>query len=225
MIQPNRKFYKKYLDTLEKKFDGELEAAERVFATVNRILIYFGYLKITKKMKVLDIGSGDGKFAEVCKSKNLETYGVDGSQGIDLEKNKINFDDNAFDLIISNAVIEHLNSPTNMLNESRRLLKPTGVLIVITPNFQYAFKNFYDDPTHVRPYTSTSLSKILKINNFKEIKVFPYLINKPSFMWAMPFNFLIASLLPFKNHTFKRYPIPNFLRGNSTAMISICKIN
>ena len=55
------------------------------------------------------------------------------------------------------SVIEHIQNPTNILKEILRVLKIGGILIIITPNFKYLHKNFYDDPTHIRPYTEKSL--------------------------------------------------------------------
>ena len=46
------------------------------------------------------------------------------------------------------------------------ILKKDGYLIITTPNFKYSYKIFYDDPTHVHPYTPKSLVKILEMNNF-----------------------------------------------------------
>ena len=69
-----------------------------------------------------------------------------------------------------------MNSPTNLLKEIKRILKVDGILIIITPNFKYALKNFYDDPTHRTPYTHISIKKILKLHEFQEIEVFPFLI-------------------------------------------------
>ena len=43
--------------------------------------------------------------------------------------------------------------------------------------------------------------------------------------WKIPFKFFVASKIPFRNHTYKKFPIPNFLRGKSTSMICISEKN
>jgi hypothetical protein len=122
-----------------------------------------------------------------------------------------------------NSVIEHLSNPKNILTEIKKILTVGGVLIIITPNFKYAYRNFYDDPTHLRAYSHVSIHKLLQIFEFKNIEILPFLINKHNFFWKIHFKFFLANIIPFKNHTYTRFPIPNFLRGHSTAMMAICE--
>ncbi len=217
----NKQFFKKYLLGYETYFSNRLDDVNRIFININRLLDHKKLSKIDKSSVVLDLGSGDGSFVELCKEKEIKISSVDGSQGVNFEKDQLNFNDNTFDFVIFNSVIEHLYSPNNILSEVNRVLKSNGILITITPNFEFAYKKFYDDPTHVHPYTPKSLDKILSVNGFLKNHLFPNLINKPKFMWDMPLKFYLASILPFRNHTFKNLPIPNFLRGKSTSMIAI----
>ena len=46
---------------------------------------------------------------------------------------RLPFDDNAVDVVISSEVIEHLDDPFKYLREIRRILKPGGVLSISTP--------------------------------------------------------------------------------------------
>ena len=41
----------------------------------------------------------------------------------------------------------------------------------MTPNFKYGYDDFYDDPTHVKPYTDTSIQKLLEMFEFKKLGV------------------------------------------------------
>ena len=172
-------------------------------------------------MSNLDLGSGDKAFYKVCFNKGIEISEIDGSTGIDFEKDKLPYENNTYDVVIFTAIIEHLYNPNMILSEIYRILKKEGLLITITPNITYAFKNFYNDPTHVHPYNPISLKKVLEMNKFKNNNVYPWLVNKSNNYWKLPFKFFIASKIPFKNHTFKGFPIPQFLRGKSTAMISL----
>ncbi len=47
---------------------------------------------------------------------------------------RIPFADNSFDVCFSVEVIEHLNNPQNIINETHRILKPDGMLFLTTPN-------------------------------------------------------------------------------------------
>jgi len=101
------------------------------------------------KIKILDSGCGDGLFSVVLKEyfpdaeiisidlddnslKDAKTKGLTVIKA-DLQKN-LPFDDDFFDLIVSNQVIEHLLNPDIYLLENKRVLKKSGVLLLTTPN-------------------------------------------------------------------------------------------
>jgi SAM-dependent methyltransferase len=93
---------------------------------------------------VLDIG---------CQEKRLSSS---NSIGIDIRFNQnvniiadaqfLPFKDGAFDTVIAGEIIEHLISPALLLVEARRVLKPTGTMILTTPNpwsITYFGRNFF----------------------------------------------------------------------------------
>ena len=216
-------FFKKYIESSPVRFYTKENENENLFKNINRLLNFTGFSKIEPGSYLLDVGSGDGSFYSYCKKISVQVEFTDGSiDNIDFENDKLKFENEKFDFVLMNSVIEHLHNPINILNEIKRVLKKNGILILITPNFRYAYKNFYDDPTHVQPYTCISIERILKITDYIKINIHPFLINKPLFYWNLPFSFFLASKLPFKNHTYKNIPIPKFLRGNSTALICVC---
>lgn len=51
----------------------------------------------------------------------------------DLEKDRLDLPDASFRTILMMAVVEHLADPTNVLLESRRLLREDGFLVMTTP--------------------------------------------------------------------------------------------
>jgi ubiquinone/menaquinone biosynthesis C-methylase UbiE len=52
---------------------------------------------------------------------------------------KLPFQDEAFSLIFSRSVFEHLPEPTQVIDEFQRVLRPNGVCIILTPNrFDYS---------------------------------------------------------------------------------------
>lgn len=52
----------------------------------------------------------------------------------DLEGRSLPAADSSFDLVIMDNVIEHMYNPRSVLEECMRVLKPSGVLAVMTPN-------------------------------------------------------------------------------------------
>jgi len=187
---------------------------------INTMLDRYKLAKISEKKKFLDIGQGDGSFVNFLQHLDVNSNGCD-IDTVNLEKDRLPFNDNTYDFAMMYSVIEHVNNSENLLNEAYRVLKLGGVLIIITPNFKYSFKTFYDDPTHTKPFTNISLKKILEIYSFKNITVQPWTTNCLNFIWSLPFAFYYCSkILRFRNDT--KLPIPKFLKGQSDTMISVC---
>jgi len=103
---------------------------------------------------------------------------------------KLNIPSNSMDYITLLAVIEHIDNPTNLLKEIKRILKKGGYLIITTPNIRWKWllelmaylriisKNEIDD--HKIYYSTKSIISSLSSNGFnkKNIKVHKYPLNK-----------------------------------------------
>ncbi len=101
-------------------------------------------------MKVLDAAAGNGYLTNWMINQGLSVTPVDiareqwavkgvACEEIDLNQ-KLPYPDRSFDLIVSVETIEHLENPYHILREFSRLLKPSGFLIVSTPNV-HSFKS------------------------------------------------------------------------------------
>ena len=90
---------------------------------------------------------------------------------VNLDKESSYHKDSSFDVIYSKSFIEHLNNPSFFLSEAHRLLKPGGQLITLTPDWDSQFKNFFDDYTHIRPFTLKSLEEIQVAAGFRNVRV------------------------------------------------------
>ena len=147
-----------------------------------------------KKIRFLEIGSGKGTHLRIFSSiLNGEFYGADVEPhkvenctvfAVDLENDPLSFDDNYFDVIFSKSVIEHVRNTENFLSEAKRVLKPGGILVIMTPDWQSQMKCFYDDPTHVKPFTKHSMSAVLSMKEFREIRIQDFM-QLPS-TWKFP---------------------------------------
>jgi len=144
---------------------------------------------------LLDIGSGRGNALVGFMRNGLAVKGVDidpislsnvDIQKCDLEKDKLPFEDNTFDYIYSKSVIEHISNTQHFVKEIYRVLKPNGVVVCLTPDWKTDYKMFWDDPTHVKPFTKKGFRKAFELEDFTDIKCerfyqLPFLWKHPSF--------------------------------------------
>ncbi|MDT0688341.1 class I SAM-dependent methyltransferase [Salegentibacter sp. F188] len=120
--------------------------------------------------KVLDIGAGEGDFADYCQKKDIYLYdGNPESVALLKEKHKntfygklplLPFEKDFFDLIHLSHVIEHLQPEDayKTLEEMGRCCKPGGKIVISTPLF---WDGFYDDLSHIKPYNPLVIEKYL----------------------------------------------------------------
>jgi 2-polyprenyl-3-methyl-5-hydroxy-6-metoxy-1,4-benzoquinol methylase len=97
--------------------------------------------------KILDIGCAYGFLLKCLKVKGHQPYGIDVSEyAVKYAKEKfglnatnqplreIKFPDNYFDVVTIWDVIEHFTDPKSEILEIHRILKPNGILSIITPD-------------------------------------------------------------------------------------------
>lgn len=145
------------------------------------------YLRINDRGIILELGCGNGDNYRIIKSlhSDIEFYGLDILPPEKVDKNIIYqqnnlenallpYPDESFDIILFIHVIEHLNNPIQLGKEINRVLKPHGLIYIETPNWismlipsfglkrnQHNPFNFFDDPSHIKPYTKQSLYEYL----------------------------------------------------------------
>lgn len=124
---------------------------------IDRVLSeYLGCENLIGK-KILDIGCGYGNISHYFAKSNT-VYAVDVEENIsdDVLKNvyfsligseELPFENNFFDIVISNHVVEHLHNQFMHLKEIHRVIKSDGVCYFATPN-----KNFICEPHYKIPF-------------------------------------------------------------------------
>lgn len=155
--------------------------------------------------RLLDIGSGKGNHLVGFSRCGYEVYGLDKRKECveilkdftvkecDIEKEPFPYEDNTFDRIFSKSVLEHVWNTDNFLNETLRVLKPGGRVVLITPAWESQYKLFWDDYTHVKAFTRKSLQNAMKINGFQNVKVTMFL--QLPFIWKYPYLRFITRLI------------------------------
>ena len=151
---------------------------KRLFNTYNRITNKL----LNKDLEGIniDLGSGDKGFSRYCESININSFPYDYPD-FNIEKDKLEYKDNSIDFVTLNAVIEHIEKPDHIFKEMMRVLKNNGLVFIRTPNWQMDYKNFYNDPTHVKPYSPDTLKNALKLFGLECIFLEPGLVEKSWF--------------------------------------------
>jgi len=134
---------------------------------------------------ILDLGTGYGDFINgiQARKKYALDIGPDVREYIDKDVtfiNKPSYDlvdipQNSLDIVFSSNLFEHLDREefSKTVHAIVERLKPGGKLILIVPNFKYAYKDYFDDYTHKTIYTHVSLADAMAEYGFKAIKVIP----------------------------------------------------
>ncbi|GGE40318.1 hypothetical protein GCM10007276_17050 [Agaricicola taiwanensis] len=212
-----------YLNALLKseKYDAarQIMLKERVFVTFDALRRHAGLAGLNAGQSLLDLGTADGALVKVAQSRGLYAVGLDVTDGINFETDRLPHDDDTFDTVTGVSLIEHLRSPNVMLNEIMRVLKPGGAAIFVTPNWRFSYRIFFNDPTHVHPYTDASMRFLLTGAGFDRVTVVPWLVCKPAWMWTIPLAFELARVIPFR---WSQNPmIPEFLKGQSKSILAM----
>ena len=103
---------------------------------------------ITPRSHVLDLGCGRGGVVELIwrdvklaagldpDSPSLSEHRATGMPVIRGVGERLPFVEESFDLIVCLWVLEHLKEPANTLREVRRVLRPGGHFVFVTPNMR-----------------------------------------------------------------------------------------
>jgi SAM-dependent methyltransferase len=130
-----------------------------------------------------DIGCGRGEYLTSFARRGFSVVGVDSAASAqlmadgyrveiaDVERSPIPIADNAVDYVYSKSVIEHLHHPNTMLSECRRILRPGGTAVIMTPSWRHQRHVFYEDYTHVTPFTANGLADAMTVAGFADVDV------------------------------------------------------
>ncbi len=155
----------------EKTFDIRLKAIE----------------KHIKPGKLLDVGSGIGVLLNQAKKRGWDPYGIDIKRdSISFAKQQFcvnanvstledaGFENNFFDAIVMNDLIEHVSNPINTLKIANKLLKSDGLIFLSTPNIESLMaKVFGAHWLHLKPnehiyyFSPSTMSLVLEKAGFK----------------------------------------------------------
>jgi ubiquinone/menaquinone biosynthesis C-methylase UbiE len=80
--------------------------------------------------------------------------------------------DSSIDLTFASNVFEHLTQTelTETLTEVRRVTRPGGSVAILQPNYKRAYREYFDDYTHVSIFSDVSICDFLEANHFRVVE-------------------------------------------------------
>ena len=79
------------------------------------------------------------------------------------------------DFVFASNLFEHLPQASfaAVLDQLRQKLKPGGTLNILQPNYRFAYREYFDDYTHVAVYSDRSLVDFLAARGYRVIDCRP----------------------------------------------------
>ncbi|HEX7670487.1 MAG TPA: class I SAM-dependent methyltransferase [Polyangiaceae bacterium] len=177
------------------------------------------YLSGQRGKKLPDLGSGRGEFLHHFAREGFDAVGMDRSRPAspkyaepvvvgDYAKDGLPFRDGELSVIFNKSVLEHVVDPSPLLGECHRVLAPGGTLLSLVPDFRAQWRHFYDDWTHVRPFTLPGLRECVACHGFvvREAARFRQL----PFLWKRPWLRPIADVCTLLPNAFKSSKVVRF---------------
>lgn len=148
--------------------------------------------------RVLEIGSGRGYFLQSIESK------VGGAMGLELNREAIAqketrfpiesrtlesvaaAEPERFDVVCSFQVLEHVTDPAGFMRAASDCLKPAGLLIVSTPNYDHPLRLNRQDafdlpPHHLNHFNASSYRRIADRLGLELVKI----LEQPNVPWRL----------------------------------------
>lgn len=161
------------------------------------------YLNGSWKGKLLDVGCGNGQFLATMRDLGWEIQGIEpdvqaarfardhfGVQVIASTLEKATIPNEFFDAITISHVIEHVSDPIKFLGKCHRILKPTGKLVVVTPNIESMAHRIFKEswrglepPRHFYLFSLSTLRLCAERAGF-QVKILVTLTRLAHKMWS-----------------------------------------
>lgn len=152
------------------------------------------------KIKLLEIGPGNGFFAHVAKSKKEYAYEcVEANGNIAQNLRKKGFEvteayvppietGKKYDIIFANQLLEHMNGrdeAIHLVKSAHDSLEEDGLVLFSCPEIYFQKFDFFQDYTHDFPTTAYRVRNLLEDNGFEVLDVVHYTFFVRGRLWCM----------------------------------------
>jgi SAM-dependent methyltransferase len=222
---PMEKVNEEYKSAIDMNHATERGNRIKSFKRVFRQNTLMQYLVENAHCSLLDIGSASGEFVECAAQLGIQAQGIEPSihlssiartkYGLNVATGFLdtsNYPSSHFNIVSMMDVLEHLESPSTMLNDISKILDSNGILILNLPMIDtftarlMRFKWPFFLEVHLYYFTKKSIESLLKNNGFKIVQTsrysqslsIGYLLNRvfgkdfPKFLGLIPFRYCMG---------------------------------
>ena len=146
---------------------------------------YFFRHRVRADDCVLDLGCGYGDFINSVHARrrialdlwpDMPGHVAPGVEAIVAPVSDLSgIEDGSVDYAFASNLFEHVSQTVfaEVLEQLRAKLSPRGTLTILQPNYRYAYREYFDDYTHVAVYTNASLADFLAAHGWEVIESRP----------------------------------------------------
>jgi SAM-dependent methyltransferase len=118
------------------------------------------------------------------------------------------FQERSFDLIRLKELIEHVEDPRSLVESATRLMRKDGILLAHVPSSWsqlYPAGNFWDDYTHVRPFSRLGLVRLMEDSGLRVLRINGYVLGRnaiesaigKALAYILPHTYRVIAEMPF----------------------------
>ncbi|MHB1458363.1 MAG: class I SAM-dependent methyltransferase [Armatimonadota bacterium] len=117
----------------------EFRFAERIYGRLSRF---------KTSGRLLDVGSGGGHLVKIARERGFDAVGIEMTElGVEYARCVLDihlisgsfpeheFEPESFDVVVMKHVLEHIPDPGAAVSEANRILRPGGIVVIESPNF------------------------------------------------------------------------------------------
>lgn len=192
--------------------ESRLTADKRRAGVWGALWHYYFRRRINPADCVLDLGAGYGDFINsVTASRRIALDmwpGMRQHVAPDVEtivgpvEDLTAIEDGSVDFAFASNLFEHLSQQAlvSTLSSLKAKLSDRGRLTILQPNYRYAFREYFDDYTHITAYSHISLADLMTAHGWEVLEVHPRFLPLSIKSRLPTWKFLVGAYLrsPFK---------------------------
>ncbi len=191
-----------YIQVEDPEYEAEAEGRRRNFRRLLHQIEKF----VPQKGSLFDVGAATGLLLIEARQRGWKVAGIEPSRWavkIAAEKYGLHLhlgsfedyrhDENQYDVVTLVDILEHTPDPKKIMVKARELLKPGGIIVIVTPNIESLAARlagcrwWHFRPGHLGYFNRRSLKTLLNLTSFQ-------VLSWKKYSWNFSFNYLLKRL-------------------------------